>query len=310
MGHLTELLVALLGVASSALRVELEQPGPRPSHPECPVPPGFCVVTIRNSELGSMKMALRKNFTKDIISRHLTNRGSWEIRHPRELGALAGRAIPANGTFLDIGANLGWYSLLFAKIGYNVIAIEPMLLNRQAFQATMCLNPDIRDRVQLVQAALVAPEDRNLQCVLYATATNRGNGILTCTANETELPCDLAKPGVTNGACEVVPTLTLDRLLKDQNPKSVDVVKMDIEGYECNVLRGGQSLFQKFHVKLLQAETKQQQVAECFAKEAKAHGYRMGNGVGQDDNRVMSSLAAASDETSGHSFITLSRPGP
>ena len=42
-------------------------------------------------------------------------------------------------TFIDIGANLGYYSLLFIASGYKVYAIEPFGANRRALQASLCL---------------------------------------------------------------------------------------------------------------------------------------------------------------------------
>uniref|UniRef100_A0A7S1SE34 Methyltransferase FkbM domain-containing protein n=1 Tax=Alexandrium catenella TaxID=2925 RepID=A0A7S1SE34_ALECA len=279
--------------------------------PECRklIPPGFRAIWIRDSQVGPMRIVVRESFRMDIISRFLTNKGFWEIKHPRELAELGKTQLPENGTFVDIGANLGWYSILFAKIGYKVIAIEPMRLNRDAIEATLCLNPDIRDRVKLMPVALVAPEDRNRQCVLFATKTNRGNGILTCAADRGDLPCNATEGRRDGSICEVVRSLTLDQVLKESQIASVDVAKMDVEGFECNVMRGGQSLFDEFHVKILQAETKLGFVADCFAKEARDHGYRIGTDLGQDDNRVMSALGRVGEEEEAPSrtLVTLTK---
>jgi len=288
MGFATELFLTALALASG---VRLP-PQAQSDDAACEIPEGFHVVDIKDSKVGPLKMALREMTRVDIMSKWLTEYGYWEIRHPRELAAMAERTVPPNGTFIDIGANLGWYSLMFARMGYNVIAVEPMGVNRKAMLATLCLNPDIRDRVKLLPVALVAPEDSSQVCVLYSTRNNRGNGILKCSADKASAPCNPDAEDKRGAACELVKVSTLDGLLKEQGVTAVDVVKMDIEGFECNVLRGGQSLFNKFHVKLLQAETKQKHVEECFFKEADTHGYRMGKGVGQDKNRVISSSMA------------------
>lgn len=56
----------------------------------------------------------------------------------------------------------GYYSFLFAKAGYNVLAFEPMPHNRRAIEATLCLNPDIRTTIphstrQMALAHLAVP---------------------------------------------------------------------------------------------------------------------------------------------------------
>jgi len=276
---------ALAGTASALRKHSLQAPGDDESH--CKLPEGFHVVHL-DTEVGPVKLALREEYKKDLMARKLTNAHFWEIHHPRELAGLADAKLPEKGTFLDVGANVGWYSVLFAKIGYQVVAVEPMLQNREAIKAMLCLNPDIQDRVRLMEVAIVAPENTTHRCIIHATKTNRGNGVLTCVGHGEEPPCDLRTDGEEGSHCEVVRSMTLDQVLEETGFGQVDVAKMDIEGFECKAILGGQTLFTEHHVKLLQMETKNEWVAECFAEEAKKHGYRVGRGVGQDDNRVMS----------------------
>lgn len=208
----------------------------------------------------------------DIVSKGIASLGYWEISDPGAMASNAGITLPKNGTFLDIGANLGYYSLLFAHKGYKVIAVEPMTRNRQAIEASLCLNPALKALVTVVAAALVAPEEvEGTRCVVKSTneAINVGNGYLTCgVSNEVE-PC-----AVGNGNCEEVPVETLDTALAKVNPTSVDVVKMDVESYECKVFAGGQSLFQKYHPKLLQVETMYGNSKQCVQAEAAKYAYR------------------------------------
>ena len=61
----------------------------------------------------------------------------------------------SSGTsFVDIGANVGWYSFMYAQHGYEVLAVEPMTANRALINATMCKNPDVASRISVVAAAL------------------------------------------------------------------------------------------------------------------------------------------------------------
>ena len=61
--------------------------------------------------------------------------------------------------FVDIGANLGFYSLLFAHYGYDVLAIEPMRHNVRLINMSLCFSPELRARVTVVNAALASPAD-------------------------------------------------------------------------------------------------------------------------------------------------------
>ena len=92
----------------------------------------------------------------DIVSKEIATRGYWELKYPSELLHLAGGSrgveLPRPGTFLDIGANLGFYTLLFAQHGYSVLAVEPMLLNRKAIETSLCLNP------QFMSSGRVGPQ--------------------------------------------------------------------------------------------------------------------------------------------------------
>lgn len=52
--------------------------------------------------------------------------------------------------FLDIGGNIGTFSLAAAAHGFSVITFEPMLSNRMAFQLSLCSNPGLEERVTLI----------------------------------------------------------------------------------------------------------------------------------------------------------------
>jgi FkbM family methyltransferase len=55
---------------------------------------------------------------------------------------------------LDIGANIGWYTLALASRGFKVVAFEPWELNMNAFKASLCLNPSLKPFVTLLNYAL------------------------------------------------------------------------------------------------------------------------------------------------------------
>ncbi|CAJ1407317.1 unnamed protein product [Effrenium voratum] len=226
-------------------------------------PPGM---RVASTSAGFDMVVLEKD---DIVSNDIYMKHEWEIARPEDMARRAGTTLPPGGTFLDIGANIGYYTLLFAQKGFNVIAVEAMTRNRQAIMGSLCLNPQLQERVTIVPAALVAPwEVDKGHCVVKSTnyKVNIGNGFLNCKQGES------CQSGDEN--CQTVPVKTLDTVLEDLAPSSVDVVKMDVEVYECHVLAGGGSLFAHFQPKLLQIETAWGNTSACVHEQAEKHGYR------------------------------------
>jgi FkbM family methyltransferase len=239
---------------------------------------------------GAFNMALRKK--DDIVSNFIRYYGYWELHEPHDMAGKSGHMIPAGGTLLDIGANMGYYTLLFASRGYKVIAVEPMTHNRIALETSLCMNPELKHLVTVVPAALVAPEQvHTTRCVIRAPdydihvhkyMKNVGNGVLSC-GNATEVK--LCAKDEDN--CEEPPVKSLDMVLAELAPATVDVVKMDVEDFECHVLDGGQSLFTKYQPGLLQIETENPTVQACVKDQAARHGYGMWDGTRGNRNSIM-----------------------
>ena len=210
--------------------------------PGCLSDPRLTRATVQ-SPLGSFPMAVLSS--EDLVSREIKTRGFWEIRTPSELLRLANMpnaTIPLPGTFVDIGANLGFYSLLFAQHGYEVLAMEPMLLNRKAIEASLCMNPTLAARVTLLPYALGA--SATARCVVRADDRNAGNGKLTCSPSERcERPLGKQKTDASSHItiCEPVTMSTLDRVLAQRSTSlqaaPVAAVKLDVEG-QVSILLG------------------------------------------------------------------------
>ena len=71
---------------------------------------------------------------------------------------------------MDIGANIGWYTLAAASNGFKVKAYEPFEQNTFAIKYAKCLNkPEISDNIELNEHALGA---ENKMCKLYSQEYN------------------------------------------------------------------------------------------------------------------------------------------
>ena len=135
-------------------------------------------------------------------------------------------------TVLDIGSNFGYYALLAAGEvgpGGKVMAFEPYEPNRIQPERHIELN-GLSSRVSVAEQALsdgpgtlsfVIPPDSCL-----------GVGHLAAEGQE--------------GATVEVPVTTLDAWASGQDLGRLDFIKLDVEGAESLVLRGGQETFSRF----------------------------------------------------------------
>ena len=135
--------------------------------------------------------------------------------HEFEDMALVLHALRPGDLFIDIGANVGSYTVLAAGVaGADVIALEPVPTTFERLLDNIHINP-IRGKVE-----------PKLMAVGAATGTVRfTNGLDT--VNHV---CTQAETGIE------VPLETLDKLLCGLSPA---LIKVDVEGYESAVVKGG-----------------------------------------------------------------------
>jgi FkbM family methyltransferase len=136
------------------------------------------------------------------------------------------RAVLAEGaTFVDIGANIGWFSLLGASLvgpAGKVVAIEP--------------NPR---NVALLRQSAQDNGFGNIEVLAVALSEHPGAAALeTDGSNGRIIPVD-GPPAAPVEAEFVVASYPLDDLLASTGIGRVDVIKIDVEGAEPLVLRGG-----------------------------------------------------------------------
>lgn len=138
---------------------------------------------------------------------------------------------------LDIGANIGAHTLPLARLvgpAGRVIAIEPTAWALQKLHANLALNPSLSEVVVARQAMMVAsPQDR-LEDAIYASWPLH---------DPTVHPRLRAQPKSTAGAVAV----TLDDLVRQEGLARVDFIKLDVDGYEGSVLRGGRATLERDH---------------------------------------------------------------
>ena len=176
----------------------------------------------------------------DAVSNYISDFGSWE---PEETKTLYDsllyyskkRNISENDIFIiDIGANIGWYSLFFGKNGYNIISFEPSKINYYILLKNFCLNQDIN--MIIINKGLDIIEKNS---TLYHPYGNLGNAYIfnsTIKVNKSEYFAEEIRMNKLSNYIEY---------LKDKN---LALIKLDIEGSEGKAIQSGIDLIVKYHI--------------------------------------------------------------
>jgi FkbM family methyltransferase len=175
-------------------------------------------ISIRNLPL---ELQLRA-YKRDAVGRGLYRR---KIHEPSLTNLLLARfAKSTSRNFLDVGANIGYFTCLMGKLAGpsgTVLAVEPEPQNFALLQQNIKLNH--LTNVMAHRCALGASEG-SAMLGLYKAA-NRGRHSLLDTQAKSQIE---------------VPVKTLDELVRNvvPNVKSWSLLKIDVEGYEGFVLDG------------------------------------------------------------------------
>ena len=130
--------------------------------------------------------------------------------------------------FFDIGANVGYYSILASKIVGKtgaVVACEPVIRNLSYLQRHVDLN-----KAGNVRILAFACSDEN-STARFSLGPNSAMGQIVMGEDE--------RTG--NDDAVLVPTVTLDKIAEEMN-LTPDVIKIDVEGAELGVLEGGRGI--------------------------------------------------------------------
>jgi len=146
--------------------------------------------------------------------------GAYEKEELSLLQDLAAGLAPP--VFLDIGASIGQHSLFMSRCCREIHAFEPYAPARQRFREKMALN-NLR-HVFLHKVALGAREE---ELEFYApVGPNIGVGSFRATHRQKHQP--IGKLKVVRG----------DDYLRHLNLPTIDIIKIDVEGFENEVLAG------------------------------------------------------------------------
>ncbi len=161
--------------------------------------------------------------TEDLIQRHLYYFGTWE---PNISGWISANLRPGD-CFVDIGANIGHYSLLASRIvgeSGHVVSIEAAQWIHAILDRHVALNR--RKNIRTVQVAASAQRG-----VLKLYPGGPGNCGKTTTVER-------AAPDSDDRESVEVQALPLADILSEDEVRRTRIIKIDVEGAELQVLRG------------------------------------------------------------------------
>jgi FkbM family methyltransferase len=167
--------------------------------------------------------------------------GGFEPMTLREYG----RLVKAGDTVFDIGANIGAHTLPLARLvgpHGTVAAFEPTDYAFGKLRRNLALNPLLEKRIIAVQALLVSK-----------TEDQKPEAIPSSWSLEAPLPGDTIHP-VHKGSYNSLQGATavqLDQWVDKSNLDRLDFIKIDVDGFEIDVLEGAKQTLKRFRPRIM-----------------------------------------------------------
>lgn len=203
--------------------------------------PGFIFRFLAHSNdaiahLKKYNFSMVLNLEDNAISRPILVKGQYEQNVTQVLLKYLNQLKP-DLHFLDIGANLGYYSLLVASHcpQAKIYSFEPDRKNFNLFSTSIIYN-QFQNQIQSYRLA-VSNENKTIVISNLGNQANYGARFTGNTAQELR-----AYVHGENPYYEEIPAVRLDDFLPDIQ---IDMVKIDIEGYEPFALQGMLNLLKK-----------------------------------------------------------------
>jgi FkbM family methyltransferase len=183
-------------------------------------------------------VTITHQWTGDRMKLHsFKHKGYWFHGRSRERSAMLClvRLVGSNDIVFDVGGHIGYTALLFASLGRQVHVFEPGSNNLPYLHS----NLDCKPNVVVVPSAVGAIAGSGLLMVEGLTGQN--NTLLPSAESFRSTSRDAFVRARTHW--EEVAVTTLDEYSKEVAPP--DVIKIDVEGFEFEVLQGAAAILRK-----------------------------------------------------------------
>jgi FkbM family methyltransferase len=185
--------------------------------------------------------------------------------HERYEAGLVQRLLKDDGVFWDVGANVGYFTLVAAtalKGRGQIVAFEPGNNACARLMENIALNAY-----------------GNIKTFQLAVSDREGEAVLHVLGDIADSSASLYPAGPAQGIAEVCRTVSLDHFRREENLSAPNLIKLDVEGAELAVLRGARELLAATPPLLLvEMEEKNLRAAgasrEAIRQFLSAYGYR------------------------------------
>jgi len=198
----------------------------------------YYLISLKNKTIEELKYDLIKFIKKgEIYNKIIVNDSSMYVdlkdkgiskelsvhkKRERFSTEFVKKIIKTKDIIIDIGANIGYYALLEARLAKKgkIYAIEPIPKNNKLLNENVKLN-----------------KYKNISIFQYAIGDKNEIGIMNISDK-----CNwssFTKNPNTKVLEEIkVPLITLDKFIEKNVKKNPSLIRMDVEGYECQILKG------------------------------------------------------------------------
>ncbi|ESN94611.1 hypothetical protein HELRODRAFT_164476 [Helobdella robusta] len=147
-----------------------------------------------------------------------------------------------SGSIINQGANIGYYTLLAAKMGFLVVAVEPMTAMVERLYASLEIE-NLLDRVVIIQNVL-----SNIRSTVYMSTTpnNQGDSRVYFNLSTNMMQSTQAAKSVyLDDISHIVINMSLSK-------NNLDVImKMDVQGFEHRAFAFADKFFDQNNVKII-----------------------------------------------------------
>jgi len=161
---------------------------------------------------------------------HIQQQIFWYGYYEKELGYLLKKIVKPEDVFLDLGANIGYFSLLVANNSPSVKVIS--------FEPVAGLFQNMNDNISLNNI-------KNISTVNAAVGEISEENELFVSAPDNLGMSSFHQPENYSGKKEKVKVVAIDDWVKTSGLSKIDVIKLDIEGSELAALKGMKEVLQK-----------------------------------------------------------------
>jgi FkbM family methyltransferase len=153
--------------------------------------------------------------------------------YERQTRSALSKLVSPASLVLDIGANIGAHTLHLAQLVGpmgRVLAFEPTDFAFRKLRRNLDLNRSLASRVEVFHCFLTANDGVSVPNVIYSSWPLDVEDGLHAKHLGREMKTGIAQ------------ARSLDSILAEHADRKVQLVKLDVDGFECDVLRGASSL--------------------------------------------------------------------